>query len=838
MQVTKRDGSTQSFSKHKIASYVRALCRISPVLPDVDVSRVCADVCDGFPSSCSSRSIPSLVAETSAALSPESHEYGMLGGRAEVSNLHRETPSTFSASACKLRSGLRDDYYSFVCDNSSELDSMVDDALDYRFDLFAIRTLLGGYLLRDSSGSICERPQYMYLRVSVALNMPNMRDIRETYASLSHHMYTHATPTLFNAGIRKQQLASCYLVTMADDSIDGIFSTLSQCAKISKGAGGIGLSCSNIRSSGSHIRGTNGTSNGIVPMLQVFNHASRYVNQSGKRPGTFATFLEPWHPDLLSWLHLKRNDGIESQRARDLFYGLYISGIFMDRVREGGLWTFIDPSDAPELIDLYGEAHRSAYLAAEKSCPRSSMPAREIWSIILDSQIETGTPYMVYKDACNEKSNQKNLGTIRGSNLCVEIMEYSSPTETAVCTLASISLPYFVGAKRPPRPCSEGGGGSGGDIGGKEVEEHLPTQLAVRRESASPPGEEKDTKEGGPKNFSRHKSTQEMCSPDNHDDDAPHDQCDPNQDEQGLRGRLAPQFNFQKLEEVVAIAVKNLNKTIDRNEYPVEQAKRSNTRHRPIGLGVQGLADVFNIMGYEWGSQEALELDRKIFEHIYYAAVKQSMTEAKEHGPYETFHDSPAASGILQFDMWDHKPEMIQKWDALKRDVKKYGLRNSLLTACMPTASSASILGNSEAMEPRTANMYVRRVKTGEAIIVNKHLQKALKQQNKWNKDIIQQIIQQRGSIQNIEGIPKHTKDTFKTVWEISMRNVIKHAQTRSPFIDQSQSMNLYIQKPNKQKITAMHFHTYDAKLKTGMYYLRTQTDAKPIQYTCTMCHA
>ena len=758
MFVQKRNSSTESIEPKKIGSFVRNLCSITPSLKRVRVAVVVEKILESLPKSTQAREIPDLVAETAAAMVPESCEYGDLAGRSIVSRLHRETPKLFSESTVALKDGLRDDYREFVYQNMGVLDAMVENSRDYQFDLFGARTLLRAYLLRDKDGNIVERPQYMYLRVAIALNMPDINAIEETYEALSTHMYTHATPTLFNSGIRTQQLASCFLVTMEDDSIEGIFGTLAQCAKISKGAGGIGLSCSNIRSAGSHIRGTNGVSNGIVPMLQVYNHTSRYVNQSGKRPGTFATFLEPWHPDLLDWLHLKRNDGIEDLRARDLFYGLYISDIFMERVRDNKKWTFIDPNDAPHLIDLYGDEHRAAYEKAEKECPRKVVDAREVWSTILDSQIETGTPYLVYKDACNEKSNQKNLGCIRGSNLCVEIVEYTSASETAVCTLASISLPSFL------------------------------------TNTTTTAGEEKG-------------------------------------------GGVHSSFDFESMARVVRLAVKNLNQTIDRNDYPVEQARLSNMRHRPIGLGVQGLSDVFNALGLPFDSKDAMDLNARIFEEIYYAAVEESMELAKEHGPYETYEGSPFSDGKFQFDLWGCT-SLTKDWAGLRASVRAHGLRNSLLTACMPTASTANIMGNSESMEPRTSNLYVRRVSSGEAIVANRYLQRDLAALGLWDREMMDALVRESGSVQNIDRVPDHLKRVYKTVWELSQKSIIDQSAGRAPFIDQSQSLNLYIRNPKKTQLTSMHFYAWKRGLKTGMYYLRTQPKAKALQFTVPVCES
>jgi ribonucleoside-diphosphate reductase alpha subunit len=682
------------------------------------------------------------VAEVCASLTVRHWQYGALGGRVAVSMIHRQTPQTFVECVLQLRDTLSVEFVETCLRNKETFNDMIVDERDFQYDIMGIRTLQRSYLLK-AQGVVVERPQYMLLRVAVALHGDDIVMVRKTYEATSKLLYTHATPTLFHAGLEKQQLASCFLMTMVDDSIEGIFETLKRCALISKGAGGIGLSISNVRGSGSPILGTNGVSNGLTPMLRVFNDTARYVDQGGgKRKGSFAMFIEPHHPDILDFLELKKNHGVESEKARDLFYGLWISDLFMQRVEDNEPWSIIDPTQCPGLQDAIGDQYKQLYEECEQSgfVIKTFDTARTVWFSILDAQIETGTPYMMYKDACNRKSNQQNLGTIRGSNLCCEIVEYTSPDETAVCTLASIALPECI-------------------------------------------------KSG--------------------------------------------QFNYELLEKTTRLVTRNLNRTIDVNWYPIPQARNSNMKHRPIGIGVQGLADCFQMLNMPYESPEASVLNKNIFETIYYAALDESIQMAKVDGPYQSFAGSPFSQGKTQIDLW-HKPTSNERhpWSTLKEKLQKYGIRNSLLTAPMPTASTASILGNTESFEPRTSNLYTRRVLAGEYIIINKYLQQALIKKGLWSDDLSNKLIQHRGSVQKIECIPEDIKQTFKTVWEMSQRKIIDMAADRGQYIDQSQSLNIHIPNPTRAILTSVHFYTWKKGLKTGQYYLRSNPKVKALQFT------
>jgi len=682
------------------------------------------------------------VAEVCASLTVRHWQYGALGGRVVVSMIHRQTPQTFVECVLQLRDTLSVEFVETCLRNKETFNDMIVDERDFQYDIMGIRTLQRSYLLK-AHGVVVERPQYMLLRVAVALHGDDIVMVRKTYEATSKLLYTHATPTLFHAGLEKQQLASCFLMTMVDDSIEGIFETLKRCALISKGAGGIGLSISNVRGSGSPILGTNGVSNGLTPMLRVFNDTARYVDQGGgKRKGSFAMFIEPHHPDILDFLELKKNHGVESEKARDLFYGLWISDLFMQRVEDNEPWSIIDPTQCPGLQDAIGDQYKQLYEECEQSgfVIKTFDTARTVWFSILDAQIETGTPYMMYKDACNRKSNQQNLGTIRGSNLCCEIVEYTSPDETAVCTLASIALPECI-------------------------------------------------KSG--------------------------------------------HFNYDLLEKTARLVTRNLNRTIDVNWYPIPQARNSNMKHRPIGIGVQGLADCFQMLNMPYESPEASVLNKNIFETIYYAALDESIEMAKVDGPYQSFAGSPFSQGKTQIDLW-HKPTSNERhpWSTLKEKLQKYGIRNSLLTAPMPTASTASILGNTESFEPRTSNLYTRRVLAGEYIIINKYLQQALIKKGLWSDDLSNKLIQHRGSVQKIECIPEDMKQTFKTVWEMSQRKIIDMAADRGQYIDQSQSLNIHIPNPTRAILTSVHFYTWKKGLKTGQYYLRSNPKVKALQFT------
>lgn len=750
MQVVKRDGREESVKFDKVTARIEKLCySLDPEHVDpVDVSKkVITGIYDGVTTS----ELDNLAAEIAASLTTKHPDYARLASRIAISNLHKNTKKSFSTTMADLynyvdpRTGkkaplIAEDVYQVIQKNASLLDSTIIYDRDFGYDYFGFKTLEKSYLLKIN-GKIVERPQHMLMRVAIGLHKNDVDAAIETYNLMSERWFTHATPTLFNAGTPKPQLSSCFLLTMKEDSIEGIYDTLKQCAKISQSAGGIGLSIHDIRATGSYIRGTNGSSNGIIPMLRVFNDTARYVDQGGgKRKGSFAIYLEPWHADIFGFLELKKNHGKEELRARDLFYALWVPDLFMKRVETNGIWSLFCPNEAPGLTTIWGDEFETLYEKYEKEGKAiKTVKAQELWFAILESQIETGTPYILYKDACNRKSNQKNLGTIKSSNLCTEIVEYTSPDEIAVCNLASIALPRFV-------------------IDGK--------------------------------------------------------------------------FDHKKLFEVTKVVTQNLNKIIDVNYYPVEEARRSNLRHRPIGIGVQGLADTFILLRMPFDSKEASKLNREIFETIYFAAMTASMELAKQHGPYETFKGSPVSCGIFQFDMWGEKPSNRWDWNKLKEDVKKYGVRNSLLLAPMPTASTSQILGNNECFEPYTSNIYTRRVLSGEFIVVNKYLLKDLVKLGLWNNELKNKIIVNNGSIQNIDEIPEDIKDLYKTVWEIKQRTLIDMAADRGAFICQSQSLNLFLQDIDFAKLTSMHFYAWKKGLKTGMYYLRTKPAADAIKFT------
>jgi ribonucleoside-diphosphate reductase alpha chain len=636
---------------------------------------------------------------------------------------------------------IAEDVYAVISENRDLLDSSIIYDRDFRYDYFGFKTLTRSYLLRVN-GIIVERPQQMLMRVALGIHKNDMPAAIKTYNLMSEGWFTHATPTLFNAGTPKPQMSSCFLLTMKEDSIEGIYDTLKSCAQISQSAGGIGLAIHNIRATGSYIKGTNGTSNGIVPMLRVFNDTARYVDQGGgKRKGSFAMYIEPWHADVFDFLDLKKNTGKEEMRARDLFFALWIPDLFMKRVEENGEWTLMCPHECPGLSDTYGDEFEKLYLSYEAAGKgRKTIKAQDLWFKVLESQIETGTPYMLYKDAANKKSNQQNLGTIKSSNLCTEIMEYTAPDEVAVCNLASLALPKYV-------------------------------------------------------------------------------------TEQGT-------FDHDKLFEVTYQATINLNRIIDGNYYPVPEAKNSNLRHRPIGLGVQGLADAFIMLGFPFESEEARALNREIFETIYYASMTASKDLAIAEGPYESYAGSPVSQGIFQFDMWGVTPTNRWEWDLLKEEVKKHGVRNSLLLAPMPTASTAQILGNNECFEPYTSNIYTRRVLSGEFIVVNKHLLKDLVKENLWTNEMRQKLMASNGSVQNINEIPQRIKDLYKTAWEISQKAIIEQAADRGAYICQSQSLNIFMENANFGKLTSMHFYGWKKGLKTGMYYLRTKAATDAIKFT------
>ncbi len=752
MYVIKRDGKQEPVMFDKVTARIN---KLSYGLDQnfVDPVTVAKKVIEGIYDGVTTTQLDNLAAETAASLTTKHPDYAQLASRIAVSNLHKNTEKSFSVTMDLLynyinpKTGekaplIADDVYEVIINNAEYLDSRIIYDRDYNFDYFGFKTLERSYLLR-LDGEVAERPQHMYMRVALGIHKGDIEKALETYNLMSEGWFTHATPTLFNAGTPKPQMSSCFLLTMQNDSIDGIYETLKQCAKISQTAGGIGLSIHNIRATGSYIRGTNGQSNGIVPMLRVFNDTARYVDQGGgKRKGSFAIYLEPWHADIFDFLELKKNHGKEEMRARDLFYALWIPDLFMKRVEEDGEWSLFCPNEAKGLADSHGEVFEDLYLTYEQDGrAKKTIKARKLWAEIVESQIETGTPYMLYKDAANSKSNQKNLGTIRSSNLCTEIIEYTAPDEIAVCNLASIALPKFV---------------------------------------------DEETKT----------------------------------------------YDFQKLYDVTYIATINLNRIIDGNYYPVEEARRSNMRHRPVGLGVQGLADAFIKLRMPYDSPEAAALNRDIFETIYYSAMCASRDLAREEGPYETYPGSPISEGKFQFDLWNVEPTDRWDWESLRKDVMEIGVRNSLLLAPMPTASTAQILGNNECFEPYTSNIYTRRVLSGEFVIVNKHLLNNLVELGLWDDEMKQDVIINKGSIQNIDRIPEDVRALYKTVWEISMKTVIDMAADRGAYIDQSQSLNLFIENPNYAKISSMHFYAWKKGLKTGMYYLRSKAAADAIQFT------
>ncbi len=720
----------------------------------VDPTAIAQKVIEGIYDGISTRELDQLAAETAAYLATKHPDYAVLAGRIAVSNLHKETRGCFSENIKAMYNFVNPatgehapliskELYTTVVANAEKLDKAIIDKRDFNYDYFGFKTLERSYLLR-MKGEIVERPGQMLMRVSVGIHLNDIEAAIETYHLMSQKYFTHASPTLFNSGTNKPQLSSCFLLTMKEDSIEGIYHTLKQTALISQSAGGIGLSVHNIRAKGSFIKGTNGTSNGIVPMLKVFNDTARYVDQGGgKRKGAFAIYLEPWHADVFDFLEMKKNTGKDEQRARDLFYALWLPDLFMKRVESDGMWSLFCPHECPGLAETYGAEFENLYAQYEnEGKSKKVVRAQDLWFAILESQIETGSPYMLYKDAINERSNQKNLGTIKSSNLCTEIMEYTSPDEVAVCNLASVALNKFV-----------------------------------------------------------------------------------NEDKHS--------YNHKKLFDVVYRMTLNLNRIIDINYYPVPEAKKSNTRHRPIGLGVQGLADTFFEMRLPFESKQALELNNEIFETIYFAALSASKDLAKREGPYETYQGSPTSQGQLQFDLWGVQPSNKHwNWETLKAEIKEHGLRNSLLVAPMPTASTSQILGNNECFEPITSNIYVRRVLSGEFAVVNKYLVRDLIEVQLWNDSMRNEVIAHNGSIQSIERIPEEMKSLYKTVWEIKQRSVIDMAAGRGPYIDQGQSMNVHMQEPNFGKLSSMHFYAWKAGLKTGMYYLRTRAAVNAVQFT------
>ncbi|XP_047530552.1 ribonucleoside-diphosphate reductase large subunit [Vanessa atalanta] len=750
LYVLKRGGRMEEVHIDKITSRIKKLC-YGLNMDFVDPVSITLKVISGIYSGVTTVELDNLAAETAATMTTDHPDYAILAARLAISNLHKETKKHFSEVMTDLynivnphtnkrEAMISEFHYNITMNNKDRLDSAIVYDRDFKYNYFGFKTLERSYLLKINN-KVAERPQHMLMRVSIGIHGEDIDSAINTYNLLSEKYFTHASPTLFSAATPRPQLSSCFLIAMKDDSIEGIYDTLKQCALISKSAGGIGLHVHCIRAKGTYIAGTNGISNGLVPMLRVYNNTARYVDQGGnKRPGAFAVYLEPWHADIFEFLDLKKNTGKEEVRARELFYALWIPDLFMKRVEKNENWSLMCPNNCPGLADCWGDEFEALYEKYEQENRFvKQVKAQILWKAIIEAQVETGTPFMLYKDSCNRKSNQKNLGTIKCSNLCTEIVEYTSSDEVAVCNLASIAVNMFVENKT---------------------------------------------------------------------------------------------FNFQKLKEVTKIITQNLNKIIDVNFYPVPEAKNSNMRHRPIGIGVQGLADAFVLMRIPYESEKAILLNQQIFETIYYGALEASCELAEKEGVYSTYEGSPASQGILQYDMWNKTPTDLWDWTALKEKIAKNGLRNSLLLAPMPTASTAQILGNNESFEPFTSNIYQRRVLSGEFQVVNHHLLTDLTQADLWDEEMKNLIIHNNGSIQNIERIPKEIRDLYKTVWEISVKTTIQMAADRGAFIDQSQSFNIHVAEPNYGKLTSIHFYAWKMGLKTGMYYLRTKPAANAIQFT------
>lgn len=750
MFVIKRNGKKEAVHFDKITARLHKMI-YGLSITEKDIIEIAKKVIQGIYDNVTTTELDNLAAETAAGQTTMHPDFAILAARISVSNLHKNTLKSFSKTAKVLYEYIdpitqthapliSEEVYNIIKENAEEIDSQIIYDRDYNFDYFGFKTLERSYLIR-ANGKIVERPQHLFMRVALGIHKTDIASAIETYNLLSEKWFTHATPTLFNSGTPKPQMSSCFLLSMTEDSISGIFDTLKRCALISQSAGGIGVNIHNIRSTGSYIKGTGGFSNGIIPMLKVYNDTARYVDQGGgKRKGAIAVYLEPWHSDIFDFIDIRKNHGKEEMRARDLFPALWIPDLFMERVEADAMWSLFDPNEAKGLHDVYGDKFKELYESYESEGKfRKQIKARELWTAILDAQIETGTPFMCYKDAANLKSNQKNIGTIKNSNLCTEIIEYTDSDEVAVCNLASLALPRYVD-------------------GGK--------------------------------------------------------------------------FDFDKLYEVTKIVTRNLNKIIDGNYYPIPETKTSNLRHRPIGLGVQGLADAFLLLRLPFESPEAKQLNKDIFETIYFASMEASMELAKEEGAYETFEGSPLSEGKFQFDLWGVSPSDRWNWDELREKVMKYGARNSLLLAPMPTASTSQILGNNECFEPYTSNIYNRRVLSGEFVVVNKHLLRDLNDLGLWNSQLKNKLIAENGSVQNIPEIPTELKELYKTVWEIKQKTLIDMAADRGAFICQSQSLNLFMAEPNMAKLTSMHFYAWKKGLKTGMYYLRTKAAVDAIKFT------
>jgi len=821
--VTKRNGAKEPMSFDKILNRVKNLGNDEL---NVNYTSLVQKIVDRLYDEISTTQIDELTAQQCASLATSHPDYGKLASRILISNHHKNTPNTLLETCNQLYNfkDVHNTHYpiisekqmNIVMNNHEELEKMIDYSRDYLIDYFGFKTLERAYLLRIN-GKVIERPQHMWMRVAICIHDGDIKKTKETYDFMSQKYFTHATPTLFNAGTPRPQLSSCYLLAMESDSIKGIYNTLSDCAAISKWAGGIGLHVHNIRAAGSHIRGTNGTSNGLVPMLRVFNNTARYVDQGGgKRAGSFAIYLEPWHGDIEAFLEMKKNHGDEEARARDLFYALWIPDLFMKRVHEDKDWSLMCPDTCKGLSDVYGEEFNQLYEKYENENKFiKKIKARELWYKILDSQIETGTPYMLYKDACNIKSNQKNIGTIKSSNLCTEIIEYSDENETAVCNLASIALSKCV--KETPSPFR-----NNITLYTKEDCKWCDLLKALLKRKNI----EYIERIVEPEQFENFKNAFNVKT-------VPQ-LFDGNHNVGGYSATLnilRNTFDYKLLHKITKIVTYNLNKIIDINFYPTDKTKTSNMRHRPIGIGVQGLADTFAKMDIPFHSDEAKKINARIFETMYHGALEMSMELAHQEGSYETFEGSPASKGILQFDMWNVKPQ-IYNFTELKDRIKHYGLRNSLLLAPMPTASTSQILGNNECFEPFTSNIYVRRTLAGEFIMINKYLLKELIELNLWNENLKNEIIRNNGSIQNIKNIPSALKEKYKIVWEIPMKHILEMAADRGAFICQSQSTNLWMKNPDYKKLTAMHFFAWKKGLKTGIYYLRTKAKAAPQQFT------
>jgi ribonucleoside-diphosphate reductase alpha subunit len=896
LYVRKRNGDLESVSFDKILRRIKALSTINGVELNINFTTLTMKIIDQLYDNIKTSEIDELTSQQCASMSTQNMDYGTLAARIMISNHHKNTTDDFFKIIDSLYyfndvNGIHHplisrNLYCVVKDNAELIQSKFDFSRDYKLDYFGFKTLEKAYLMR-LNGTIIERPQHMWMRVSLGIHGSDLDAAFETYDLMSQKYFTHATPTLFNSGTPRPQMSSCYLLAMEDDSIKGIYNTLGECAAISKWAGGIGLHIHNVRSKGSQIRGTNGVTDGLVPMLRVYNSTARYVNQSGKRNGSFAMYLEPWHADVFDFLELKKNHGDEEMKARDLFYALWIPDLFMKRVKQDGKWTLMCPDKCPGLSDAYGEEFDELYTKYENENRGSkTVQARDLWVKILDSQIETGTPYMLYKDSANKKSNQKNLGTIKSSNLCTEILEYSDDKETAVCNLASIGLPMFV---EPPN-----------------VDHITSVKLFTKTNCVYCDAAKAHLDELGidftcevlDDDVVRHAKYEELnaeLKPETPINSVP--QIFINGEYIGgasdLIKKLNYTFNYDKLHQVTKVVTNNLNKVIDVNFYPTDKTRLSNLKNRPIGIGVQGLADVYAIMSLPFTSAEAQEINEKIFETIYHASCEKSMELAKERkidmavlrvayrnrkfyfcdntkpdnneyvinqdtpdeikrllhthrpiynemfslpddfsGAYSTFSDSPASKGILQFDMWNEEPSSRYDWETLKQNIQTHGMRNSLLVAPMPTASTSQILGNNECFEPFTSNIYLRRTLAGEFIVINKHLMMKLTNMGLWNEDVKNSIILHKGSIQQLTHLPKYIRDTYKIVWEMPMRHLIDMAHHRGKYICQSQSMNLWMENPTYDKLTAMHFYAWGKGLKTGIYYLRTKAKAAAQQFT------